>query len=109
MPSCLPTTSSPNPSAWKTRISGFQSSFRGEANGSAQPSIGIVIRDNGPGLTPEQKRHLFEPFFTTKPQGTGLGMAIAKRIIDAHEGVIVTGNDNGRGATISITLPRGNK
>jgi PAS domain S-box-containing protein len=80
-----------------------------EANGAAQPSIGIVIRDNGPGLTPEQKRNLFEPFFTTKTQGTGLGMAIAKRIIDAHEGLIAASTDNGRGTTISITLPRGNK
>ena len=80
-----------------------------EANGAVQPSVGIVIRDNGPGLTPEQRYNLFEPFYTTKTHGTGLGMAIAKRVIDAHEGVIAAGTDDGRGATILITLPRGKK
>jgi signal transduction histidine kinase len=80
-----------------------------EANGAVQPSVGIVLRDNGPGLTPEQRRNLFDPFYTTKTHGTGLGMAIAKRIIDAHEGVIAAGTDDGRGATILITLPRGKK
>jgi len=80
-----------------------------EASGAVQASVGIVIRDNGPGLTPEQRRNLFQPFYTTKTHGTGLGMAIAKRIIDAHEGTITAGTDDGRGATILITLPRGNK
>lgn len=80
-----------------------------ETNAAGQPAVGIVIRDNGPGLTPEQRCNLFEPFYTTKTQGTGLGMAIAKRIIDAHEGVIAAGTDNGGGATILITLPRGEK
>jgi signal transduction histidine kinase len=80
-----------------------------EANGAVQPSVDIVIRDNGPGLTPEQRRNLFQPFYTTKTHGTGLGMAIAKRIIDAHEGEIAAGTDDGRGASILITLPRGKK
>ena len=80
-----------------------------ETTAGGQPAVGIVIRDNGPGLTPEQRCNLFEPFYTTKTQGTGLGMAIAKRIIDAHEGVIAAGTDNGGGATILITLPRGEK
>ncbi len=80
-----------------------------EANGTAQPSLGIVIRDNGPGLTPEQRCKLFEPFYTIKTHGTGLGMAIAKRIIDAHDGVIAAGTDDGRGTTIWITLPRRNQ
>ena len=80
-----------------------------EATGSMRPSVEIVIHDNGPGLTPEQRSNLFEPFYTTKTHGTGLGMAIAKRIIEAHEGTIAAGTDSGRGATIWITLPRGNK
>ncbi len=74
-----------------------------EVNRAMQPSVEIVIRDNGPGLTPEQRSNLFEPFFTTKTHGTGLGMAIAKRIIDAHEGTIAAGIGSGRGATILIT------
>jgi two-component system sensor kinase FixL len=80
-----------------------------EVNAAGQPAIRIAIRDNGPGLTPEQRCNLFQPFYTTKTHGTGLGMAISKRIIDAHDGVIAAGIDNGRGATIVITLPRGKK
>lgn len=80
-----------------------------ETSGTVQSSVAIAIRDNGPGLAPEQRHNLFEPFFTTKTHGTGLGMAIVKRIIDAHEGVIAAGTGDGGGATILITLPRGNK
>ncbi|HEV3122225.1 MAG TPA: ATP-binding protein, partial [Isosphaeraceae bacterium] len=64
-------------------------------------------RDNGPGLSAEQKRNLFEPFYTTKTQGTGLGLAIARRIVEAHGGKIEAGSEDGEGATILITLPRG--
>src|SRR5262249_2424683 len=47
-----------------------------------QPALRVAVRDNGPGLNPEQQRRIFEPFFTTKTKGTGLGMAIAKRIVE---------------------------
>ena len=72
-----------------------------------QPAIRAAVRDNGPGLTSEQRRRLFEPFFTTKTQGTGLGLAIARRLVEAHEGQIDVGPEDGRGTTILITLPRG--
>ena len=48
----------------------------------------FVISDNGPGLSPEQSERIFEPFYTTKSTGTGLGMAIVKRIVIAHQGSI---------------------
>ena len=70
-------------------------------------AVRVVVRDNGPGFPPDQRRNLFEPFHTTKTQGTGLGMAIARRIVEAHGGSIVAGADVGRGAEIVITLPRG--
>ena len=54
-------------------------------------ALRVSIRDNGPGLNPEQARRIFEPFYTTKTKGTGLGMAIARRIIDAHSGEIAVG------------------
>ena len=73
---------------------------------SEQPGIELSIRDNGPGLGADQRRNLFEPFYTTKTQGTGLGMAIARRIIEAHEGMITLGESAGSGAEIVITLPR---
>ena len=66
------------------------------------------MRDNGPGLSSEQRRRIFEPFFTTKTKGTGLGMAIAQRIVEAHGGQIAVGTPPGRGAEIQLLLPRGN-
>lgn len=69
-------------------------------------ALDLVIRDNGPGLGPEQRRRIFEPFFTTKTRGTGLGMAITKRIVEAHAGRITVGEECNRGAEIKITLPR---
>ena len=71
-----------------------------------QAQARVIIRDNGPGLGYEQRRNLFEPFFTTKTQGTGLGMAIARRIVEAHDGTITLGDDGTMGAQIVLTLPR---
>jgi PAS domain S-box-containing protein len=71
------------------------------------PALRIAIRDNGPGLNPEQARKIFEPFFTTKTKGTGLGMAIAKRIVEAHGGHMTVGATGPPGAEIIITMPRG--
>lgn len=72
-----------------------------------QPAVGISIRDNGPGLTAEQRQNIFVPFFTTKSRGTGLGMAIAQRIVEAHGGQITVGAENREGTEIHIILPRG--
>jgi two-component system, LuxR family, sensor kinase FixL len=73
-----------------------------------QPALRIAVRDNGPGLTAEQRQRIFEPFFTTKTKGTGLGMAIAKRIVEAHGGQIAVEMPSGPGAEIQLLLPRGN-
>lgn len=69
-----------------------------------KPALHVIVRDNGPGLTPEVRRRLFEPFFTTKTKGTGLGMAIARRIVEAHGGQIHA--ETGPGAVLHILLPR---
>jgi len=68
-------------------------------------AIQISFRDNGPGLSPEQKRRIFEPFYTTKTHGTGLGMAIAQRIVEAHGGTIRIGDGAAPGAEIVLVLP----
>lgn len=65
----------------------------------------ISIHDNGPGLTPEQRVRIFEPFYTTKARGTGLGMAISKRIMEAHGGNIVVG-DTTTGTEVVLFLPK---
>jgi len=66
----------------------------------------IRIRDNGPGLTAEQRRRIFEPFYTSKPTGTGLGTAIAQRLVEAHGGTIAVSDCPPPGAEIVIVLPR---
>ncbi|MGD9635550.1 MAG: nitrogen regulation protein NR(II), partial [Pirellulales bacterium] len=68
-------------------------------------ALEISVRDNGPGLSPDARQNVFEPFFTTKTKGTGLGMAIARQIVDAHGGSIRLGVAGG-GAEFLITLPR---
>jgi PAS domain S-box-containing protein len=68
-------------------------------------AIRVVIRDNGPGLSGEQRDKIFESFYTTKIHGTGLGMAIVKRIVEAHGGRAGVGAGS-RGAEIILTLPR---
>jgi signal transduction histidine kinase len=73
------------------------------ANGKCN-SVVISISDRGPGLSPEQQQRIFEPFFTTKAKGTGLGMAIASRIVHSHGGSISA--TSAGGARIEITLPR---
>jgi signal transduction histidine kinase len=68
-------------------------------------SVQISIRDNGSGMTPQQRARIFEPFYTTKTSGTGLGMAIVRRIVEAHGGEIAA-VDCPAGAEIVVTLPR---
>ncbi len=69
--------------------------------------VELVCSDNGPGLNDEQKQKMFEPFFTTKATGTGLGMSICQRIIEAHAGSIHI-DPSDEGARFVIRLPRKN-
>jgi signal transduction histidine kinase len=71
-----------------------------------QPALEVAVRDNGPGLSPEQQACAFDPFYTTKTKGTGLGLAVAKRVVEAHGGRIRIRNAAAGGAEICITLPR---
>jgi PAS domain S-box-containing protein len=65
----------------------------------------ITVADNGAGLTPEAREKLFLPFFTTKPTGTGLGMAIVRKIMDLHGGEIEIESQPGRGTTVRLIIP----
>src|SRR5262249_45837875 len=62
-----------------------------EGNVAGRPAVRVAVRDNGPGLSPEQRQRIFDAFYTTKARGSGLGMAIAKRIMDAHGGQVSIG------------------
>ncbi len=63
------------------------------------------ISDNGPGIKPEHRDKIFAPFFTTKTRGSGLGLAVAWKLIKAHGGDIILGESTGTGATFHILLP----
>ena len=65
----------------------------------------VTIQDNGTGIEGEALERVFEPFFTTKTKGTGLGMAISHRIIDAHHGTIQVAPCDSPGAAFAIKLP----
>lgn len=69
-------------------------------------SLHIVIEDHGAGMDPETLRRAFEPFFTTKSRGTGLGLPICQRIVDAHRGAIALESTPGKGTIVRIRIPR---
>ena len=75
----------------------------------AVPEVVIAVRDSGPGLEPEGRERLFEAFYTTKPQGLGLGLAISRRIIEAHGGRLWATANVPQGAVVQFTVPIGSK
>ncbi len=72
----------------------------------AGSEVWVRIKDNGPGIAPEARRRLFSPFYTSKANGTGLGLPISKKLIDAHGGSIEVESEPGAGAEFLITLPK---
>lgn len=65
----------------------------------------VEVTDNGRGIPPEQLPHIFRPFFTTKGDGTGLGLSLARRIVEDHQGRIDVTSTVGRGTTFTVVLP----
>ena len=68
-------------------------------------SVICTVSDSGQGIRPEHMKQIFEPFFTTKARGTGLGLALCKRIIEEHSGTIQVDSVPGKGTSFTITLP----
>ena len=67
--------------------------------------VRVRVRDNGVGIPPEKIDRIFNPFFSTKETGTGLGMAISKKIVEAHDGSIDVASKPGEGTEFVVTLP----
>jgi len=68
--------------------------------------VRIVIADRGAGIEPAELAHVFDPYFTTKRGGTGLGLPIAKNIVEGLGGTITVSSVVGRGTEIRIELPQ---
>jgi PAS domain S-box-containing protein len=75
-----------------------------ESDGEEE-GVFVKIRDRGSGMTEAVRAKLFTPFFTTRESGTGLGLATAKKIMDAHNGTIHAQSQPGEGACFTIVLP----
>jgi signal transduction histidine kinase len=73
----------------------------------ASPHAQVSVEDTGPGLRDDAEglARVFEPFYTTKTAGIGMGLAIARTILEAHGGTITAWNNADAGATFSFSLP----
>ena len=77
----------------------------GRRNGQIGGSIVLEVEDTGTGIAPEVQERLFDPFFSTKENGTGLGLPIAAKIIDQHQGRLDFETRLGHGSVFRIILP----
>jgi signal transduction histidine kinase len=68
-------------------------------------AVRMSVADTGVGMSAEAKERLFEPFFTTKPRGVGLGLAVTKRLVEAHHGTITVSSEEGHGSEFTVLLP----
>jgi signal transduction histidine kinase len=65
----------------------------------------LLVEDEGPGVSPADAQRVFEPFFTTRTTGTGLGLAVVRRVVLAHGGTVMVGQRPGGGARFELKLP----
>jgi len=72
----------------------------------AGTEVWLRIRDNGPGIDPEAIDEIFSPFYTSKAKGNGLGLAISKKVVDAHGGTIEVESALGAGTSFVLTFPK---
>jgi PAS domain S-box-containing protein len=75
------------------------------ARSHPEGQIIVTISDTGVGLPPDSTERIFDAFHSTKPQGTGMGLAITRSIVEAHGGRVWAAANEGAGATFSFTLP----
>jgi len=77
----------------------------GPSGGRRIPLVKVLIEDNGPGISAEERKHLFTPFYTTKQGGTGLGLATCQKIVNDHQGLINLSAHSSGGCSFAVSLP----
>jgi signal transduction histidine kinase len=100
-----------HPDHWERRKEGKVIHIERRSSTEPKPnSVRIDVTDNGPGILPEHHSEIFEEFkqieHGTKVQGFGLGLAIARKLVEAHGGKILVNSAAGQGSTFSVLLPR---
>jgi two-component system sensor histidine kinase HydH len=73
--------------------------------GLSPAGLTFEVRDAGPGVPPEDRERIFEPFFTRRTQGTGLGLSVARRVVELHGGSVSVEAPPGGGALFRVVLP----
>ncbi len=84
---------------------GLLSVATGPAEIDSRPAGMVSFADSGPGIEPDAMEKVFNPFFTTTEHGTGLGLAMVARIVEAHRAHITVGNREAGGAVFTVTVP----
>lgn len=72
---------------------------------SSQGQVSVKVKDTGVGISNAIKNQIFTPLFTTKPRGQGFGLAVCKRVIEAHGGTISFESTLGKGTEFTIQFP----
>ncbi len=95
---------------WNLVLNGAQAEprdgcVRASARRMEDGQVEIEVVDRGRGIPPESLERVFEPFFTTRPKGTGLGLALVHRMIEAHHGQIQVSSNPEEGTSVRVVLP----
>lgn len=88
----------------RTRLQGMDG-VEGEGPKGHGQMVEVIVADSGPGIPPHLLEEIFKPFITTKHRGTGLGLAVSRRIVEDHGGSITAESQPGQGATFRVCLP----
>ena len=94
---------------WNVALNGVEAmNGRGRLSlevGRRNGNVALAVSDTGPGIPEERRARVFEPFYSGKPNGSGLGLTIAERIVAAHGGRIEIDSDPGRGTRVTMLFP----
>jgi signal transduction histidine kinase len=98
---------------WNLVRNGVQASSAGDrvvvslrAGSEPDSRLELAVSDHGPGIAPEARERLFDAFFTTRSHGTGVGLAVVKRIADEHGFSVAVDSGTAKGAVFRVSMPQ---